>query len=378
MMKNLTPVSETRGRPTPEENETVRNPFQRDVDRIMHSKSFRRLVHKTQVFLNPEGDHYRTRLTHTLEVSRIARTISRALGLNEDLTEAIAVGHDLGHTPFGHAGERALAEILRGRSTVGTDFGGIEIAGQMSRDESRARNDEWLAFGEPLSTHSRDNDGRITATQFDPSQRVSVGFSHNEQSLRVVDCIEKNGRGLNLTHETRDGILWHTGAEQPSTFEGRVVRLSDRVAYLNHDLDDALRAGILGKSDIPDEVTCAFGVTTSQRINTIVCDIVAASAELGDIAISSELSLAFDGFYAFMFDAVYRNPVAKAEESKVFGVLEAIFDYFAANADKLPEEYRVIAEKDGLHRAVADYVSGMTDSYAVAVYERLFVPSAWR
>ena len=326
-MKNLTPVLETRGRPTPEENEAVRNAFQRDVDRITHSKSFRRLVHKTQVFLNPEGDHYRTRLTHTLEVSRIARTIARALGLNEDLTEAIAVGHDLGHTPFGHAGERALDAILQRAP---------DALGNMPR------------------------------------------FFHNEQSLRVVDCIEKNGRGLNLTHETRDGILWHTGAEQPSSFEGRVVRLSDRVAYLNHDLDDALRAGILGESDIPDEVTCAFGVTTSQRINTIVCDIVAASAELGDITISSELSLAFDGFYAFMFDAVYRNPVAKAEESKVLGVLEAIFDYFAANADKLPEEYRVIAEKDGLHRAVADYVSGMTDSYAVSVYERLFIPSAWR
>jgi dGTPase len=313
-------VTQTAGRVTPEPESDVRNPFQRDVDRLTHSKSFRRLIHKTQVFLNPEGDHYRTRLTHTLEVSRIARTIARALGLNEDLTEAIAIGHDLGHTPFGHAGERAMDVIMRA-------------------------------------------DG---------------GFLHNEQSLRVIDRIEKNGRGLNLTLETRDGILCHTGAKTPDSLEGRVVRLSDRVAYLNHDLDDALRANILREADIPEELTCAFGDTTSKRIDTLVRDIITQSAAAGDIAISPELSLVFDGFYDFMFDAVYRNPLAKSEESKVLGVLRAIFDYFLDNSDKLPEEYRAIAETDGLRRAVCDYVSGMTDSYAITVYERLFIPGAWQ
>jgi len=322
-MNNLQPTNISLGRQREEPAGDIRNPFQRDVDRITHSKSFRRLTHKTQVFLNPEGDHYRTRLTHTLEVTRIARTISRALGLNEDLTEAIAIGHDLGHTPFGHAGERALNEIL-GRGA------------------------------EPLS------------------------FRHNVQSLRVVDRIEKDGRGLNLTLETRDGILCHTGAKRPDTAEGCVVRLSDRVAYLNHDLDDALRAGILGEADIPNEVTCAFGDTTSERIDTIVRDIVEYSRTVGEIALSPSRVLAFDGFYHFMFDAVYRNPVAKGEESKVLGLMEAIFAYFEQNPDKLPPDYRTIAEADGLRRAVADYVSGMTDSYAIAVYERLFIPNAWR
>jgi dGTPase len=253
-------------------------------------------------------------------VSRIARTIARALGLNEDLTEAIAIGHDLGHTPFGHAGERAMNELMF-------------------------------------------TDG---------------GFRHNEQSLRVADRIEKDGRGLNLTIETRDGILCHTGAKPPDSLEGRVVRLADRVAYLNHDLDDALRANILREADIPEEITCAFGDKTSKRIDTIVRDIITQSAAAGDIAISPELSLVFDGFYEFMFDAVYRNPLAKSEESKVLGVLEAIFDRFVTNSDKLPEDYRAIAETDGLRRAVCDYVSGMTDSYAISVFERLFIPGAWQ
>ena len=325
MMKKMTAVIETCGRPLPEEGVDLRTPFQRDVDRITHAKSFRRLIHKTQVFLNPESDHYRTRLTHTLEVSRIARTISRALGLNEDLTEAIAIGHDLGHTPFGHAGERALNELLRRDATA--DCG---------------------------------------------------GFAHNEQSLRLVDRIERSGRGLNLTFETRDGILCHTGAKLPDNWEGHVVRLSDRVAYLNHDLDDALRAAILVEEDIPEEVTCAFGSTTSQRIDTIVRDIIAQGEATGRITISPERQLAFEAFYAYMLDAVYRNPVAKGEESKVLGILEAIFNYFVAHPDKLPEEYRVIAEEDGLRRAVADYVSGMTDSYAIFIYESLFIPKAWR
>ena len=325
MMKKMTAVIESRGRARPEPDSDLRNPFQRDVDRITHSKSFRRLIHKTQVFLNPESDHYRTRLTHTLKVSRIARTISRALGLNEDLTEAIAIGHDLGHTPFGHAGERALNEIL----------------------------------------------GRT------PTDNLQ-GFSHNEQSLRVVDRIERGGAGLNLTFETRDGILCHTGAKQPDTQEGCVVRLSDRVAYLNHDLDDALRAALLTEDDVPDEVTCAFGTTTSQRIDTIVRDIIDQAWTTGEITVSPERTLAYNAFYAFMYESVYRNPIAKSEESKVLGILEAIFNYFVTHPEEMTEEYRAIAEQEGLRRAVADYVAGMTDSYVITVYERLFVPKGWR
>ena len=313
-------ASKSKGRVTPETECEIRTCFQRDVDRITHSKSFRRLMHKTQVFLNPEGDHYRTRLTHTLEVSRIARTISRSLGLNEDLTEAIAIGHDLGHTPFGHAGERALGEIMR--------------------------------------------DGG--------------GFRHNEQSIRVVDRIEKDGRGLNLTHETRDGIINHTSRGAPETMEGRVVQLSDRVAYLNHDLDDAIRAGILEQSDIPSEITCAFGDSVSRRIDAIVRDIIDESDAVGGITLSPELRLAFDGFYSFMFENVYSNVRAKSEETKVFGILNGIFGYYAANPEKLPEDYSEIAASEGLRRAVCDYVSGMTDSYAVHVFDTLFIPSAWQ
>jgi dGTPase len=313
-------ASASRGRAVTEPECELRTCFQRDADRLTHSKSFRRLIHKTQVFLNPEGDHYRTRLTHTLEVSRIARTISRALGLNEDLTEAIAIGHDLGHTPFGHAGERALNEIMSGAG----------------------------------------------------------GFRHNEQSLRVVDRLEKNGRGLNLSYETRDGILKHTGREMPETLEGRVVRLSDRAAYLNHDLDDALRAGILTPDDVPPEIVCAFGDSVTQRVNTIVRDIIEESARAGDIAMSAELRFAFESFYSFMFERLYMNVRAKSEETKVFGILNGIFGYYADNPEKLPEDYKAVAETDGLMRAVSDYVSGMTDSYAISEHERLFIPGAWK
>ncbi|MDR1065526.1 MAG: deoxyguanosinetriphosphate triphosphohydrolase [Oscillospiraceae bacterium] len=309
----------SRGRGTPETECDLRTCFQRDADRLTHSKSFRRLIHKTQVFLNPEGDHYRTRLTHTLEVSRIARTISRALRLNEDLTEAIAIGHDLGHTPFGHAGERALDAIM---SEAG-------------------------------------------------------GFRHNEQSLRVVDRLEKGGRGLNLSYETRDGILKHTGQEKPETLEGRVVRVSDRAAYLNHDLDDALRAGIITAEDIPPEILCAFGESLSRRVDTVVRDVINESAETGEIAMSAGLRLAFEGFYSFMFENLYMNVRAKSEETKVFGILNGIFGYYVKSPQKLPDDYRAIADADGLARAVCDYVSGMTDSYAIAEYERLFVPDAW-
>lgn len=311
---------DSRGRLQEEEPCPIRTCFQRDIDRIIHSKAFRRLIHKTQVFLQPEGDHYRTRLTHTLEVSRIARTISRALGLNEDLTEAIAMGHDLGHTPFGHAGERALNVILA-------------------------------------------NEG---------------GFSHGDQSLRVVDRIERGGRGLNLTYEVRDGIKNHSSGRSRLTLEAQVVHLADQVAYINHDLDDALRAGIITEEEIPDEILCAFGETNSSRINTIITDIIETSRNTDQVELSPGLNFAFATFRAYMFENVYTNMRAKSEEKKVFGLVSAIFEHYVQNPDKLPPEYRALAEEDGLRRAVADYVSGMTDKYAVAVYNDLFIPAAWQ
>lgn len=299
----------------------VRTCFQRDVDRIIHSKSFRRLKHKTQVFLQPEGDHYRTRLTHTLEVSRIARTIARALMLNEDLTEAIALGHDLGHTPFGHAGERALDKLME------------------------------------------DNGG----------------FRHYEQSLRVVDRIEKNGSGLNLTYEVRDGILRHTVDPLSKTLEGQIVRISDRIAYINHDVDDAVRAGILHVEDIPQNVREALGDRYSVRIDTLVNDVIRNSTDRGleKIAFSPEMSKIADIFHSFMFTSVYKNPIAKSEEAKVMGILEGIFNHFIKNPEKLPEDYKAIAVKDGLKRTVCDYVSGMTDKYAISIYRELYIPASW-
>ena len=313
-------AARSRGRERGEPECDIRTCFQRDIDRIIHSKTFRRLKHKTQVFLSPEGDHYRTRLTHTLEVARISRTIARGLLLNEDLAEAIALAHDFGHTPFGHAGERALDEILSG-------------------------------------------DG---------------GFRHNEQSLRIVDLIEQNGRGLNLTYETRDGILCHTGKKKPDTLEGCVVRISDRIAYVNHDLDDALRAGILCQTDIPDEILRVLGETNGRRINTLILDLINESRESGEIAHSSKIAIMFDVFREFMYENVYLNMEAKSEESKVFGILNEIFKYYHKMPDELPEEYRRISMQDGLARAVGDYISGMTDNYAVHVYEKLFIPEAWQ
>lgn len=308
---------ESAGRATPEPECDIRTCFQRDVDRITHCKAFRRLKHKTQVFLQPEGDHYRTRLTHTLEVSRIARTISRALMLNEDLTEAIALGHDLGHTPFGHAGERALNAIY------------------------------------------------------------PQGFRHYEQSLRVVDRLERDGHGLNLCLETRMGILNHTTGEPRSTLEADVVRLSDRVAYINHDLDDAERAGILLPGDEPAVVRERIGGKNSERINAIVTDIIENSGE-GGLAMSPAMTEAVEEFTAFMYDRVYRNPVAKGEEGKVENILRGIWEYYVNCAAALPEDYRRIAEEDGLERAVTDYVSGMTDSFAMETYSDIFIPEAWR
>ncbi len=306
----------SQGRLRPEAPCPIRTCFQRDVDRITHAKSFRRLKHKTQVFLQPEGDHYRTRLTHTLEVTRLSRTVARALMLNEDLAEAIALGHDLGHTPFGHAGERALRDIMDG------------------------------------------------------------GFHHYEQSLRVVDRIEKDGRGLNLCCETRMGILNHTYGAPDDTREATVVRLCDRIAYINHDLDDAIRAGILTAEDVPSHIRAAVGDRTSQRLNAMLSDLIANSTD-GAIRMSDDMAAVFDAFHNFMYDAVYRNPTAKREESKVKGILAGIFDYYTAHPDALPDEYAEIAHADGLARAVCDYVAGMTDGYAMEVYGDIFIPAAW-
>ena len=311
-------AADSKGRLEPEAECELRTCFQRDVDRITHCKAFRRLKHKTQVFLQPEGDHYRTRLTHTLEVARIARTISRALRLNEDLTEAIALGHDLGHTPFGHAGERALNEIFPG------------------------------------------------------------GFRHYEQSLRVVDRLEKDGRGLNLCEETRTGILNHTTGKPRGSLEADVVRISDRIAYINHDLDDAERAGILVPGDVPAIVRERLGERNSERINSIVTDVIETSADLDVIMMSEDITDAVQVFTDFMYSEVYKNPVAKGEESKVGDILLGIWKYYVERPKALPEDYQRIAEADGLERAVTDYVSGMTDKYVVDVYMDLFIPRSWQ
>jgi len=313
-------AARSHGREREEEECVIRTCYQRDIDRIIHCKTFRRLKHKTQVFLSPEGDHYRTRLTHTLEVARISRTIARALRLNEDLAEAIALAHDFGHTPFGHAGERALNEIMI-------------------------------------------NDG---------------GFKHNEQSLRIVECIELNGKGLNLTYETKDGVLCHTGDKKPDTPEGKVVRIADRIAYINHDLDDAIRGGILRETEVPEEILCALGAKHGERINTLILDLIKESEICKDIKLSPPIEFVFETFRDFMYKNVYLNMKAKSEENKVFGIVNEIFRYYHKTPDELPEEYRLVSIKDGLKRAVCDYISGMTDKYAVFIYEKLFIPEAWQ
>ena len=310
-------AAESRGRGRPEPEREDRTCYQRDADRILHSRSFRRLMHKTQVFLQPEGDHYRTRMTHTLEVSRIARTIARALDLNEDLTEAAAMGHDLGHTPFGHAGEAALTEVM------------------------------------------------------------GVPFRHNEQSLRVVDRLEKNGQGLNLTWEVRRGILCHSGDELPETLEGRIVRYADRIAYINHDIDDAMRAGILRNEDIPPEIARVLGETHSQRINTLVLDVVRSSKGHPRIAMTPEVENAMLELRSFMFERVYRNPVAKGEESKARRIIQELYKYYIAHPEKLPQDFQPQLDLEGMPRVVCDYVAGMTDKYAVYKFEEIFVPTAW-
>jgi dGTPase len=301
-----------------EPDSAVRTPFQRDRDRIVHSKSFRRLKHKTQVFVAPEGDHYRTRLTHTLEACGIARTVARALGLNEDLTEAIGLGHDLGHPPFGHIGEEALDEAVRARG------------------------------GE--------------------------GFRHNVHSLRVVDVLERDGRGMNLTEQVRDGILRHTGPEKPATPEGRIVRLVDRVAYINHDIDDALRAGVLRAESLPAREIELLGPTGTARVDRLVSDIVERSAEAGDIVQSEELGGAMLRLRKFMFDNVYLGPAARREQRRVEHTMRGLFDHYIEHPEEVPEW----EAEASLEQRVVDYIAGMTDRYSIARFTELTIPEAAR
>ncbi len=317
---------ESEGRARSAEPDFLRTEFQRDRDKILHSKSFRRLSHKTQVFVAAEGDHFRTRLTHTLEVAQIARTIARALGLNEDLTEAISLGHDLGHTPFGHTGEAALAACL-----------------------ARARG-------------------------IDPaSAQAAAQYRHNEQSLRVVERIENDGRGLNLTAEVRDGILHHTGPVRAETLEGRIVATADRIAYVNHDIDDAIRAGLLTEDALPESTHRVLGPDHSSRIERLVCDMVETSAKRDDIALSEPVWDAMNELRSFLFSHVYTAPPVLAEVNKAKYLVTQLFDYYVANSVEVPAEYRLIAEGNQL-QAVTDYIAGMTDRFATAAFMRLFVP----
>lgn len=311
---------ESRGRDRDEEPCPMRTIYQRDRDRIIHCKAFRRLKHKTQVFLAPEGDHYRTRLTHTLEVAQIARSIARALNLNEDLTEAIALGHDLGHTPFGHAGERTLNSLC------------------------------------------------------------PMGFAHYRQSIRVVEFLEKDGQGLNLTWEVRDGILNHRTSGNPSTLEGKAVRLSDKIAYINHDIDDGIRAGILKESDIPSEYTDVLGNSTKERLNTMISDIIMNSIGKNDLVMSEPVCKAMTELRKFMFESLYLNPTAKSEEAKADKLITELYRYYVANTDKLPDTYkRFITEFDERpEQVVCDYIAGMSDQYSISKFQEIFVPKAWK
>ena len=308
----------SKGRLKEEPQCDIRPVFQRDRDRILHSKSFRRLKDKTQVFLTPEGDHYRTRLTHTLEVSQNARTIAKALRLNEDLVEAIALGHDLGHTPFGHAGERALDEIC------------------------------------PL------------------------GFDHSKQSLRMVDVLEKDGLGLNLTMEVRDGILNHQTSGNPFTLEGKIVRLSDKIAYIHHDMDDAIRGGILTEDDVPISIREVIGYTTGERLDHFIHDTVTFSGGKNDILMSDEVWKAMKELREFMFERVYMNPDVKSEERKAESLMKTLYEYYLKHLDRLPREYlQMINMEESRDRVACDYVASMTDRYAIALYEELFIPKSW-
>lgn len=311
---------ESRGREREEEECDIRPVFQRDRDRILHSKAFRRLRQKTQVFLQPMGDHYRTRLTHTLEVSQNARTIAKALRLNEDLVEAIALGHDLGHTPFGHAGERALNEVCE------------------------------------------------------------RGFRHNEQSVRVVDVLEKQGKGLNLTWEVRDGICNHKSSGHPATLEGKLVQLSDKIAYINHDIDDAVRGGILKEEDLPSEYTDILGHSSKARLNRMVHDVITQSMDRPEIHMSDEVWKAMCGLRQYLFEHVYLNPVAKGEEAKVMHMITNLYHIYMEKPELMPEQFLNMLENDTASREqiVCDYIAGMTDSYAVHTFEEYFIPKCWK
>lgn len=308
----------TKGRMYPIDDCPVRTDFQRDRDRITHSKSFRRLMHKMQVFLSPVGDHYRTRLTHTLEVTQIARTIARAMCLNEDLTEAAALGHDLGHTPFGHSGERALDKLCPG------------------------------------------------------------GFRHYEQSLRVVDKLENSCKGLNLTYEVRDGILNHSGDHIASTLEGQIIKYADRIAYINHDIDDAIRAGILKVTDIPKEILDILGHTHSDRITTLVMAVIHYGTSKKRIGMVEPYGKAMMDLRDFLFEAVYNNPLAKSEEEKVSRMINYLFEYYMKHIDELPKEYLTYLDADGKERIICDHIASMTDRFALSTFEELFVPKTWQ
>lgn len=307
----------SRGRSRPEEKCDIRTDFQRDRDRIIYSKAFRRLKHKTQVFISPEGDHYRTRLTHTLEVSQIGRTIARSLRLNEDLTEAIALGHDLGHTPFGHAGERVLDMVC------------------------------------------------------------SKGFKHNEQSVRVVSCLEKDRKGLNLTAEVLEGILCHTGDLLPHTLEGQVVRFADKIAYINHDIEDAIRGGILTERDIPEDASDVLGKTLSERINNMIVNIIDNSSDGRAIRMNGEFQEATNRLRNFMFENVYIGSAAKKEESKAERMIEELYNYLIKNPGTMPEDFQGYVGQESVEQAVIDYIAGMTDPYAVKRFKEIFVPVSW-
>ena len=307
----------SKGRDIPEEPCDIRPVYQRDRDRILHSKSFRRLKGKTQVFLAPKGDHYRNRLTHTLEVSQNARTVAKALQLNEDLTEAIALGHDLGHTPFGHAGERELNEIVPG------------------------------------------------------------GFRHQEQSIRVVEKLEKGGKGLNLTVEVRDGIRNHSTAGNPSTLEGKIVRICDKIAYINSDIDDAIRGGVIKDEDIPDRFKKTFGYNLRERLNTLIHDLIISSEEAHQIKLSDEMGEALMDLRKYMFDNVYINSIAKTEEAKAQALVRRLFEYYVDHTDLLPDEYLAMIGEEEKERVVCDFIAGMTDNYAVKTYTELAIPQMW-
>lgn len=311
--------TDTRGRDRPEEECDVRTAYQRDRDRILHCKAFRRMKDKTQVFLAPQGDHYRTRLTHTLEVSQIARTIARALRLNEDLVEAIALGHDLGHTPFGHSGEKALEQVHPG------------------------------------------------------------GFAHYKQSVRVVEILEKNGNRLNLTWEVRDGMKNHRTSGKPSTLEGQVVRFSDKIAYIHHDMDDAQRAGIITEDDIPVTMRTFLGYTTRERLNTFVHNIIENSLDKDSISMSPDVYEAMMDLRSLMFRNVYENPVAKKEEERAMKMLTELYEYYTDHPEAMPEEYRELAKCRGVpkEQAVCDYISGMTDQYSMKKFRELYIPKCW-